>query len=729
MANKNRQTVTYRKLKLPRILPDGMLGLARPSASVAGDLERMFDSISGRAGAAANIAAKNEGSRAGAIAGAQLGFKPTNKNSLRAQAYDASGTRAYMKTLDANVRKDMHGLYEEHKDNPKQLTVALKTLQTEYENQHVFDEIKADFGAGFTALSTSYMKSSSDAAEKRRLLEDQAGMLERINTNETVLAQRMETLDLDTPAADALVSEGLTQFDNEIDEAVVAKRMSPVMAENAKQEKRRDVASRFYLKQAEGLGTAQEVADYRAQLSADFGAGKLSNVDAVAFDAINTKLKTVERARNTADKSVLRNLKKRGDAITDNLAMGVEPDPSQMTALMIDSQKTQGGVAVLEKAMNNVSIAGKLRDSSLVDGNNFVIALKADARKSRKQSDIDAAEFAQQHFNKTRSAIKSDPIGAAASRGVMEDSGGIEFNENKSAADYASDMETRLVAAETAAEHFEIPLKIFRPGEVDAIASFVKQNPAAGIAIAGGLVAGSRGNIGNVLAELGGAAPQIVQAGRIIAMGGSRQAAIDVIRGHGKDLNGKARPKIDATLRVSGENEILGASFAARRDDKTAVLGAAESIARARMADAGIDAKNIEDAKPIYHKALQEAAGATFDKGVQFGGIVGVNDGWWSSPIKVVVPPTMRADLFEQVIQSIKDDDLSGAVDANGKKYKANKLHEATPVAVNGGYSFALGDVNSGSPQWLRGEDGLPFVLNIEAMRDVLGQRVPGAWQ
>ncbi|MCK8164885.1 hypothetical protein LXA55_18270, partial [Erwinia amylovora] len=43
----------------------------------------------------------------------------------------------------------------------------------------------------------------------------------------------------------------------------------------------------------------------------------------------------------------------------------------------------------------------------------------------------------------------------------------------------------------------------------------------------------------------------------------------------------------------------------------------------------------------------------------------------------------------------------------------ASTLKQGKPVAVNGGYAFAMGDPASADPQWIMGENGKPFVLDI----------------
>src|SRR3990172_3554140 len=99
---------------------------------------------------------------------------------------------------------------------------------------------------------------------------------------------------------------------------------------------------------------------------------------------------------------------------------------------------------------------------------------------------------------------------------------------------------------------------------------------------------------------------------------------------------------------------------------------------------------------------------------------------------KVLVPPDVRADKFSSVIGAIKDADLKGMAvppqSESGAPYRARDLHNAVPVAVRGGYRFALGDPNSDEPKWIRGADGNPFLLSLAALKGTLRQRVPDAF-
>jgi len=96
------------------------------------------------------------------------------------------------------------------------------------------------------------------------------------------------------------------------------------------------------------------------------------------------------------------------------------------------------------------------------------------------------------------------------------------------------------------------------------------------------------------------------------------------------------------------------------------------------------------------------------------------------------VPPSVRADSFRDVVRAVRDEDLAGLavppMTVEGKLYRARDIASAIPVAVRGGYRFALGDPLSNDPQYIRGADGKPFVLDFGVLESTLRQRVPGAY-
>ena len=91
---------------------------------------------------------------------------------------------------------------------------------------------------------------------------------------------------------------------------------------------------------------------------------------------------------------------------------------------------------------------------------------------------------------------------------------------------------------------------------------------------------------------------------------------------------------------------------------------------------------------------------------------------------KVLVPSSIRADKFADVIDALKDDDLGpGAPPA--AEIARGRLVGVAP----GRYRVALGDPESDDPQWQVDEAGRYWVLDLNALAPSLRQRVPGAFR
>ncbi|WP_163564749.1 hypothetical protein, partial [Klebsiella pneumoniae] len=82
-----------------------------------------------------------------------------------------------------------------------------------------------------------------------------------------------------------------------------------------------------------------------------------------------------------------------------------------------------------------------------------------------------------------------------------------------------------------------------------------------------------------------------------------------------------------------------------------------------------------------------------------YGGVASYRPGYlWN--YKVAIPPNVRADRFRDVMGAIRDEDLGGATDPNGKPISARDVRGAIPVRVRGGYAFSLDDPKEPNPRF-----------------------------
>ncbi|MDE0921514.1 lysozyme [Aurantimonas coralicida] len=675
--------------------------------------------------------------------GGPAGFRPTGGFTIRDRAYDAAGTRTYLERLDATMRADIDSVFARFGEDPAALETGLQALRTVHREDHVFPEIAADYESAFERMSQPYRRQALADQKRRQEIDTRLEFLERTTDFEEGKARLIETFDASNEDAGAALASAQQAVDAHYDSAVARGVMDADDAFKAKTRSRREAAVGFYGKQGAALATPEDVAALRETMRQDFVDGSLAGVDADGWAAIEATLTRQESAKRTEGRQAAAALADRGDQLAEFVARGIEPGSDALGRFMLDGKTAPGGTAIVDETMEKIGAARIIREQSLEDADRYVRKLEQDPAAIASG----AADFARRELTRMETDVKRDPIGVAMAKGILPEDEPIVAADGDPAA-IAGRVRARIVKAETAATHFGVEPKYLRPGEASAIRALAEQDPDAAAQLAGGLISGAGRRAGALLGELGDEAPAIMQAGAILAGGGSAMAARDVIAGHGTGPDGKAYPAIKADLRNQVADETLGDAFVGAPGDGHRTIDAAHAIAKARAVQLGIDPKS-DAAKPVFERALQEASGAIFDKGVQYGGIVDVtrSTGLLSSQTsRTIIPPTIRADRFGELIEAIRDQDLApqdmdksrpGArpyfsappVRADGQPYSAADIKAARPVAVAGGYRFAAGDPASDDPQWIRGADGRPFVLALDSMRRVLEPRVPGAYR
>lgn len=356
------------------------------------------------------------------------------------------------------------------------------------------------------------------------------------------------------------------------------------------------------------------------------------------------------------------------------------------------------------------------------------------------EQDIALRNTGEKLLSTMRKEIANDPLGWSERVGVAS----VPMIDFK-APTASQDMRGRIAAAEVVATQYGIAPTYLRPEEK----RFLEVSTAAGgaqmLGTAQALVQGFGDRSGRVLAEVSTSAPVLAHTGGLLSGGlfggGSTVFANDVADAitlkQNKDFKlprwlDHPNDKILTAQNAKTRDE-YGNAFHMVPDNGRAAEASAQLAYFSRANRTGYSAL-VDDGKSetAYKRTLQEAAGATFSAdGVQYGGIAAYKPGYWTT-YKTLVPGNIRTDRFKDVIGAIKDEDLSrlpiSPVGVGGKAYTAGDLRSGVPVAVPGGYRFAHGDPTSDDPKWVRGADGRPFVLNLEAIEPVLRPRVPGAF-
>ncbi len=648
------------------------------------------------------------------------GFRPTGRDTIYGRAYDVAGTKTYLQDLELTMLQDQQAVYDAYKDDPAKLQKAYDELLEAHMGDHVFEEIAPEYSAAFRKRSMGLVENARSAAEEKRKAQDRMSFIGRVEDMENAKSRALAGLDPSSDAATAELSRLQGTIDDHYDTAVARGVLTPAEAEKAKRGSRSDMLTGFYTKQASTM-RADEIRTMRADMTRDYADGKLEGVSADDWTRIESGLIAAEKARETQDAKADADLKKRGDDLAKRVAKGLAVTPDELARFQLDAGTAPNGAKISASTLSLMRVSEAIRTLPIGEVEKRLPALIGN---EAGPDDIDAARgLVASH----RKEISADPIGVAERFGVLPVSPGLPLDEGADADSVSIAFAERINQARVAARHFGVSPRYFRPGEAEAIEAAVTGDPANGLAIAAGLVDAAGRDAQRVLAELGETAPAVAGAGEIMAVGGDPRAARDLLAGHGKTPDGKAYPDRAITKRIPQARAIAGEALAFAPEQINRLDEQAAAIARKRLYDGGIDPKS-EDAKPVYERAFQEAAGATYAGNVRFGGFAPYDPGVRWKERQVLVSPTIRADRFGDVIGALEDSDIGAVKAKNGKAWTAADFKRAMPVAVSGGYVFALGDPSSAAPMFIADEKGDPLVLDLANMAG-LKARVPEAFR
>ncbi len=669
--------------------------------------------------------------------GGQSGFRPLPGNGDYARAFNAAGTRTYLQLLENKILDETAQVYDRFKDDPAALAGALRDLRKLQLDDDVFPEIQAEYEVAFERRASAYMRQAQGDMERRAEEKNRADFLGRVSELETQRARDIVSFDPTNPESADAIHRTQKAIDDHYDAAVLHGILDPGQAERAKRLSRNESALGFYTRQAETMA-GDDVAGMRETMRADFAAGRLDGLDADGWEKLDARLAAMERTKRTEDNRADTALDKRGQAFVDRAAAGYGIDQAELGRFLLDANTAPNGRAIVDRTLAIVRFAETVRDVPIAQAADKARQLRQAAGATPTDDQIAVIEAAEGMVETTRKSLERDLISHAETSGVIEPTPSLVDAEDGATA--AAIIAQRVDGGEDAAAHFGVRPRYLKAGEAAAIEKMIRADPERGAVMAGAIVSGAGPRARDVLAEFGNDAPMIAEAGSILAFGGSARAAEDVIGGYGRP-DGKALKGIKAAEASKSFRGEAGGALVYAGDDLARIGRAAAAITRKRIADEGHDPAS-DEALEIHARAVHEAAGAVFDKGVQFGGFAKVDaPGLFSGSRRVLVSPQIRADRFEAILGAIRDEDLAAlpvkpkatvswlSSGVGMKASMARTLSQAVPIAVAGGYVFAVGDPASDDPQLIEGDDGRAFVLDVLALKHRLAPRVPGGFR
>ncbi|CDZ67630.1 Hypothetical protein NGAL_HAMBI2605_59110 [Neorhizobium galegae bv. orientalis] len=648
-------------------------------------------------------------------------FRPTGRDTVYGRAYDVQGMRTYLEMADLAMEQNQQAIYDAYRDDPEKLRQALEENLTADLKENVLEEIAPEYTVAYRKRQGALLAKAGNEKRQRDELQTKVDFFGRMEEFENRKSQALAGLDPSDPSGAASLADLQSSIDAHWDSAAARGVIDLDDAEKFKAKSRSETTVGFYTRQA-ATKSVDDIKTLRAEMTKDYAEGNLPGVTADDWDKISKGLVGAEDARRTQDVKANADFAKRGEDLAKRVARGLPVTAEEVARFQLDAGTAPKGKEIATSTLARMRVSEAIRTQPIAAVEKSVKALLGDGATS---DDID---FAQQQIAEHRKDLRTDPLGVAERFGVLPASPGLPLDGEIDPAGVSGAFAERINAAKAAAQHFGVSPKFFRPGEADAIEAAVKADPERGLDIAAGLVDAAGRDTDALFRELGESAPAVALSGGLIAAGGNRQAALDLISGFGKTPDGKAYTDIPNTKRIPAAQNMTGVALAFTPSEIGRLDQAASAIARKRLYDAGIDPKK-EEAKPIYERAYQEAAGATFAGDVQYGGFADYDRGFTYRAQKVLVPPSIRADRFPRLMEALTDADVGPVKAKNGRVWTAKDFQKAMPIAVNGGFTFALGDPAGGSPMFIADEKGNPVVLDLGNMRSALEPRVPGAYR
>jgi hypothetical protein len=171
---------------------------------------------------------------------------------------------------------------------------------------------------------------------------------------------------------------------------------------------------------------------------------------------------------------------------------------------------------------------------------------------------------------------------------------------------------------------------------------------------------------------------------------------------------------------------VYGEAYAAAPAARMRAVEAARAAFDVRARDRGLSADILGQSRDEFRRALQEAAGAVFENGEQYGGVGRFNGR------RTIVPANVSAERFGRLVEAITDADLAanGPIGSNGQPLRARDLRGAQLVAIGANrYRVARGDPDGDRPQWFMNRQGDVWELNFDALETTLRNRRPDLYR
>lgn len=718
-------------------------GGGQAAASVSGAFARLSQTL-GRAADAADL-------RAGQAAGAQAGFDPEfrrlDQNTAYARAFNARGAQVYLARLETEFRGRMDETYLQHRADPAALEQAVGALREDYLSSGALSEdaeLAAEFAGAFDRAALGYTRQASrarlnlDESEARAA----AGALatERLNAIERLAMQS----GLDA-AADGVLAGEMTAFQD----MLAAYGPQGAFALNGVEyDADPDRAGAYTLEQIQSLLVAGETRlesarvlgafertdgleaqrAFRAQFIEDADAGAYASMDMDRRNAIagamDRQIRAAETQREAQRRDLTRDLDGLIDDAVDAAAAGLpfEIGFDALASTALEQIGGDEGAELAQRAREGAALArfrASFETLSPAEMERDIQAERARLQSGASAFEVSRVQMGERILADARVQSQRDPLAWAARSGRA----GLEPLDLSGADALAGSVRRRAGQAEAVAAQFGAPVRYFTRAEADQITSALDAPDADRLGLAGALIETLGPERGaRALSELADGDWELGHVGGLVSVGAGR-AARDLdegvrLRREASEQGGRAPSYLPpSSQREPVQRDQLGDVSRTLPGEAQRFIQAADAIyeARARRNGWGNDAVNRDG----YVRALNEAAGAIYEDGKQYGGFARV------SGATAIAPNWLRADRFDDAARRILSGELGetpALYAADGSQVEPDRARRYRLYSVGGERYRVYVDETT----FALDETGQPAEINLNRWRAPLATVNPG---
>lgn len=654
---------------------------------------------------------------------------------IRGEAFDAAAIRAYAWRVDQGLATELANADQEFGDDPAAFAQRVGEIRDLYLQDDALADPQAreSFERSFAARTEAYGLKVAARQEARLRQEEVAAASDGMEARRLEIERQAFGLGAN-PEGDRILTEQLERAGRAIDAAVDAGTITPTEGSKRKNRLATGAARARVQGTFDALETPAEKEQFALSLLDDWseGEGALASLPLDTVKALSTTLFNDARRQANATDGQARAQKARiQELLEDDIASvadtgqpldlaeaGTDLETIEAALTPAEFLAWQGARENAEKLYQAISGMEGQPAAEIAERLELLKPKAGQAGFQDQSAILAAAAKKAKEILKDREA---DPLGQADRAGLIE----FEPIDSTSAEALDASLETRAAQAGDVSRIYGTPFRAFRPGEAEALAASMLEQPDILPAFAAGVRSAFGKNAARVLGEISTYGPVAAHAAGIGLATGDTSIATDVARTIANRAAKIYTLKMPSQSKfVEAAGPILGGALAIVPGTASAAIGTAallyEQDANRQGFDPGDIHKDDTPAQAAWNQALNRALGGRTINGIAFGGVGEIGDG------KIIVPPDMPSDRPAELLYELDEDQLAllpPIASANGIPVSASQIRRGRLITAGDGlYRVALGDPDSQDPQYLATPGGRFWLLDIRHLQDLQGQ-------